>query len=47
MKKLDIIIVNPDENDVGKTVTYESNNVVKLLEVFINNIVYLNVCGGR
>ena len=43
MKKLDIIMVNPDENDVGKTVTYESNNVAKLLEVFINNIVYLNV----
>lgn len=43
MKKLDIVMVNPDENDVGKTVTYESNNVAKLLEVFINNIVYLNV----
>lgn len=43
MKKLDIVISNPMDNDVGQTVTYESNDSAKILEVFINNIVYLDV----
>lgn len=47
MKKLDIIISNPIENDIGQTVTYESNDAAKILEVFINNIVYLEVSESR
>lgn len=43
MKKLDIVISTPIDNDVGQTVTYESNDSAKILEVFINNIVYLDV----
>lgn len=47
MKKLDIIISNPMENDVGKIITYESNDAAKILEVFINNIVYLDVSENK
>ena len=47
MKKLDIIFSNPMENDLGKIVTYESNDAAKILEVLINNIVYLNVSENK
>ena len=47
MKKLDIVIISPMENDVGQTVTYESNDSAKILEVFINNIVYLDVSENK
>lgn len=47
MKKLDIVIVNPMDNDVGQITTYESNDSAKILEVFINNIVYLDVSENR
>lgn len=47
MKKLDIVIVNPMDNDVGQITTYESNDSAKILEVFINNIVYLDVSENK
>lgn len=37
MKALDIVIDMPMENDLGTTVTYESNDVTKILKVIINN----------
>ena len=43
MKKLDIIISNPTDNDIGQTVTYESNDTAKILEALINNIVYFDI----
>ncbi|QHJ84658.1 MAG: hypothetical protein [Caudoviricetes sp.] len=45
--KLDIIISNPIENDVGQTITYESNDAAKIFEVFINNVVYLDVSENK
>lgn len=47
MKKLDIIIINPTENDLGKTVTYESNDSAKILEALINNIAYLDISQSK
>lgn len=43
MKALDIVIDMPMENDLGTTVTYESNDVTKILKVIINNKDNLNV----
>jgi len=43
MKKLDIIISNPTDNNVGQTVTYESNDVTKILKVVIKNMDNLNI----
>ena len=43
MKKLDIIISNPTDNNVGQTVTYESNDVTKILKVIIKNMDNLNI----
>lgn len=47
MKKLDIIIINPTENDLGKTVTYESNDSANILKALINNIVYLDISQSK
>lgn len=47
MKKLDIIITNPTENDLGKTVTYESSDSANILKALINNIVYLDISQSK
>lgn len=47
MKKLDIIISSPMDNDVGEITTYESNDSAKILEIFINNIVYFEISENR
>jgi len=47
MKKLDIIIINPTENDLGKTVTYESNDSANILKALINNMVYLDISQSK
>ena len=47
MKKLDIIITNPTENDLGKTVTYESSDSANILKALINNIVYFDISQSK
>lgn len=47
MKALDIVIDVPQDNDLGTTVTYESNDVTKILRVLINNKDNLTINQGK
>lgn len=47
MKALDIVIDMPTDNDLGETVTYESNDVTKILKVLIKNIDNFNISQSK